>query len=78
MEAKEMFENLDYFEVARTNKGLWYQNSRNNDFVFFDLEKKEYSSWSCNYYADYITRGISIELHKAITQQLKELGELDE
>lgn len=78
MKAKEMFENLDFVEVARTNKGLWYQNSRNNDFIFFDLEEKEYSSWCCNDYADYITREISVDLHKAIHQQLKELGWLDE
>lgn len=64
--AQEMFEELGYHKEKKIVGG--YISYFCCDYeIMFDLNEKEYSASE-----------ITIELHKAITQQMKELGWLDE
>lgn len=68
MTAKEMFKELGY----EVNKNKFYLEYRKKgweeEYINFYFEKREYV---CGQYT------IGIELHKAITQQMKELGWLE-
>ena len=71
MEAKEMFKALGYEEREETTSMYCiksYINHNTNSIIYFDDDKK----------IDIDNRFISIELLKAINQQCKELGWLDE
>ena len=64
--AKEMFEELGFKKIDTSDSTILYV--RGFDEVWFNIPLKSYSS----------LYRITIELHKAIHQQLKELGWLDE
>jgi hypothetical protein len=74
MNAKEMFEKLGYNQELDGNEYIKYaKGSELDQEIMFNLSDKHYLCM------DYITAlTISIELHKAITRQLKELGWLDD
>lgn len=80
MTAKEMFEKLGYKLRQNDNFFIQYNNFFDDDATisFCKIDKK----YTC-FYGEYEEedvdlREITIEEHKAITQQLKELGWLDE
>jgi hypothetical protein len=66
MTAKEMFEELG-FEYKKYNRGFAYEYIENGktNFVHFITERQTYCT---NVYH------VSLQLHNAITTQLKELG----
>ena len=64
-----MFKELGY-EVEKNKYYLEYRKKRwEEEYVYFYLEEKKYN---CGLYQ------INAELHKAITQQMVELGWLDD
>ena len=63
MNAQEMFEKLGYFTSVKTSLYLEI-SSKNNNCINFWLDIKSY---------DCDESIIDVELHKAITQQMKEL-----
>lgn len=68
--AREMFEELGYKKLERLdfNHHIGYEKGRN--YIWFHIPTKTYiSNDSYNY-----KRDITLEEHKAIHQQLKELG----
>lgn len=80
MTAKEMFEKLGYEEFENDKSFIQYRDDSHGDgdyaFVRFNHMWKEYET---GYYDGYETKNeetytVSIELHQAITQQMKELG----
>jgi hypothetical protein len=70
MSAKEMFEALGYryMKTLSDEKHIWYRNSRTKSEIVFNLTFKSISN-------DY---AIQLDELKAINQQCKELGWLDE
>jgi hypothetical protein len=84
MTAQEMFEKLEYELYTQPNSRLIeYRDDSHGDgdyaFVQFDSMYKEFQ---VGYFDKYETEEkqpfeISIELYKAITQQMKELGWLE-
>jgi hypothetical protein len=64
--AKEMFEELGYRKMDTSAPTIAYV--RVFDEIWFNTNRKTYSS----------LYGIGIDVHKAIHQQMKELGWLDE
>lgn len=74
MSAKEMFESLGY-ECSKyydRNKIIQYYNEEETEFVFW-IEEQEFSA---SEYGE--PKNITVDEFKAIQQQLKELGWLDE
>jgi len=80
MEAKEMFEMLDYKETKNDKTCIEYKNDSHGDgdyeYVKFNHMWKRYEH---GYYDGYEEKRkkpttCEVELHKAITQQMKELG----
>lgn len=67
MEAKEMFEELD-FEYSNNGSQICYYNENEDEYVWFFLESKTLE----------VEFDIEMDLLKAINQQCKELGWLDE
>lgn len=72
MTAKEMFEEIGYEIIQSDENKINYSNG--NFYIEFDLKYREYMS--CSYNDDLLP--ITLEEHKAITQQMKELGWLDD
>jgi len=72
MTAKEMFEKLGYKIEHNDEDNLYYVND--GLLIQFDLIYREY----CVYFKNNEIASISCEEHKAITQQLNELGWLDD
>ena len=79
-----MFEKLGFRQIFKTDYLLRYKNDSHGDgdyeYVEFSFIWKEYEH---GYHDGYETKtyqptSCDIELHKAITQQMKELGWLDE
>ena len=77
MTAKEMFEKLGYIRQYKTDGCICYRKSLINgavrDVVFYDL-KKQYFAIELFDKGTAVQIFITIELHLAITQQIKELG----
>ena len=77
MNAKEMFEKLGY----NLFEDIWHKNLithiKDPIEVEFDLIDKSYSVVK-NEYDYFAYYNIDVEIHKAITQQMKELGWLDD
>jgi len=80
MNAKEMFEELGYEQIINNDSLIEYKDYSHGDgdyaYVSFIRMWKEYE---VGYYDDYENKRreptvVSIEEHKAITQQMKELG----
>ncbi len=72
MTAREMFKELDFIIDDETSIRIEYENDYDsNEYIFFDKKDKDYI-------VSEEIRYISVDLHKAITQQMKELGWLDE
>ena len=73
MKAKEMFEKLGYkiYDIKYYKNDICYIKGEDDEVrILFDLKQKEYL-------ADIHYEGgieMTVELHKAITQQMKELG----
>jgi hypothetical protein len=71
MSAREMFEELGY-ELCEENKDFMRYEKPYNNIVF----NKYWKDYRCFKYA-HCTAGIvpvNVKIHKAITQQMKELG----
>ena len=75
MTAKEMFEKLSFKQIEEDEYSLkYYSNEIYYDVtVYFNKEKQSYIVT----YNIEIPRSITLELHKAIHQQMKELGWLE-
>ena len=75
MKAKEMFEELGYHEKKQKNYILYEKNVGCTTYnISFSKKEKEYACMFHNI-GDYGRRlYVDIELHKAIHQQMKELG----
>lgn len=71
--AKEMFEELGYEKLNTSDSAIGYQKGYDNYIWFYLGSQKYISNTGFNY-----KRGISLDEHKAIHQQLKELRWLDE
>ena len=70
MNAKQMFEALGFKQTCINHRFIEYK--RNEAVVFFNKKDKEYFCYiECEYDINFV---VSIEEHKAITQQMKELG----
>lgn len=70
MSAKEMFEKQGYICCKKYENGdLNYYTPCENHYVYFDVHMK---------YCDIGDSNIDVRLHKAIHQQMKELGWLDD
>lgn len=81
MKAKEMFESLRFKEANSDEAILNYVMKESNvqGYIRFYLLEQKYSVWTndvCNKYLGYAP--VPVEWHKAIHQQLKELGWLDD
>ena len=81
MSAKEMFEQLGFKDTNSDEAILNYviSNGKIQGYVRFYILEREYTVWTsdvCNKYLRYSP--VPVEWHKAIHQQLKELGWLDE
>lgn len=72
MTAKEMFENLGYEKKEGIDCIGYFHNLACISIDFY-IDKKTYS---CNFMGSF--RSIGIKEHKAITQQMKELGWLED
>lgn len=75
MTAKEMFEELGYISLTKNYikgelKTIVYKNEVNKDWIKFYADKQQFIEMSGN--------GIFVQELKAINQQVKELGWLDE
>lgn len=79
MKAKEMFEKLGYHLRLSDSSTLMYSDNCDSCYeeIIFYLNNKTYSSIFFDE-EEIDNRYITIEEHKAITQQLKELGWLDD
>lgn len=84
MTAKEMFEKLGYKKCDKSNKRvLGYKKifMRNDYFIEFGIETKQFIIYRETFKLDEIIDEIRVcnfDEYKAITQQMKELGWLDE
>lgn len=80
MVAKEMFEELGFKDTNSDESKINYVIDKNiHGYVRFYLMDRLYSVWTsdvCNKYIAYAP--VPIEWHKAIHQQMKELGWLDD
>ena len=81
MGAKEMFEQLGFKDTNSDEAILNYviSNGKIQGHIRFFIFDREYSVWTsdvCNRYTRYAP--VPVEWHKAIHQQMKELGWLDE
>ena len=84
MKAEEMFNKLGYIEIANYHKSITYRftNKQHCEFtIVIELEYKTYRmmyrDWKLHY-PKHEYFHINLEEHKAITQQMKELGWLDD
>lgn len=80
MEANKMFEELGFIREEEEKTCMLYKNTwQPETLVSFYLENKRYSVSEYEYMSgEYTWKSITIALHKAITQQLKELGWLND
>ena len=81
MSAKEMFEQLGFKDTNSDEAILNYviSNGKIQGYIRFFIFDREYSVWTsdvCNIYTRYAP--VPVEWHKAIHQQIEELGWLDE
>ena len=67
--AEGMFEKLDYTLDAKAEDCMSYSN-KNNQLFFYEFNK----TYSFRRLEDDMSEWVSVSLHKAITQQMKELG----
>ena len=80
--AKEMFKELGFEQVKNNEKGILYQGITKKDDIYnedryFDFmhDTKSYAKWFKTEFDSKATmQRISFKYHKALTQQLKELG----
>ena len=80
MTAKEKFEQLGYIQIENNEEEIKYRREclgQASDYIYFELRHKRYGAYfrELGYF---MCLSISLEEYKAITQQLKELGWLDE
>jgi len=76
MNAKEMFEKLNYKQGESRGKWLRFVEEREfrRNVLSFNLQYKTYSTNATDEFGDPVYMGITPEMHSAITQQLHELG----
>ena len=77
MTAKELFESLGYKQIATYYNLIEYiDDKEGSDYVYiiFDLSLKVYEVGYFDGYKTTVPITTSIKEHKAITQQMKELG----
>lgn len=69
--AKEMFEELGYEQVDNSDSLIRYRKGFDDDILFYRYSKMYFRKDFCGGF------GITVDEHKAIHQQMKELGWLD-
>lgn len=80
MKAKQMFEALGFIEWQNDKTFIVYKNtSEPESIVSFRIPRRTYNV--SQFYKEeemYVWKSVGMALHKAITQQLKELGWLND
>ena len=76
MNAKEMFKKLGFIQDEKRGNWLRFVNERQfrREVLSFDLQNKTYSTHATDEFGDPVYMGVTIEMHTAITQQMKEMG----
>jgi hypothetical protein len=75
MSAKEMFEKLGY-KYIENDRGIVYSKSNNDSKLFIAFNKESKSVFKDD--INFVSYDIDMQELKAINQQVKELGWLDE